>query len=91
MDKMLRELAAKIRRYRHAVVGVFEDRARGEPGFSYTVGLSKGGQLPELLIFGIDPGSARSLLNDLVEGMRKMGRPACGARVEKVANMPRIM
>lgn len=44
--------------------------------------------LPDLLLFGIDPYGARTLLNDIAGRMRTGERPSDGSRIEKVSNMP---
>ncbi|MGE4056802.1 MAG: DUF4262 domain-containing protein [Vicinamibacterales bacterium] len=91
MKQVVDDLARKMRKHGHAVVSVFADPDRFAPEFSYTVGLSKTGGLPELLIFGIDPRSAQRILNDLASHLKSGGRPKDGVEIEKIANMPLML
>jgi len=91
MEDLFEDLVEKIRVHGHAVVAAFADPEEGAPGFSYTIGLSKDGVLPELLIFGIDPQSSHVILNDMASRLKTVGRPEDGAKLERIANLPLLV
>lgn len=64
----------KIAAYHIAILGIFADPERGLPGFSYSIGLQDRGW-PEILISGLHPRHAHSILNDIAAMIRKRGAP----------------
>lgn len=71
LDAYDRRMLGLVEKFGFAVQGVFPDTnsGGGEPGFCYTVGLAAQ-RLPELILFGLPPTVAQSLLNDLGSRMR---------------------
>lgn len=59
-----------IEKYGHMVQSVFPDNASGAPGYSYTIGLMDQGLNHELLIVGLHPDVAHTLLNDVASQMK---------------------
>lgn len=58
------------------------------PSFAYTVGLSARG-LPDVILFGLEVGTARSLLNELASQLISGEiAPAAGQEVHRVATVP---
>ncbi len=62
------EIAADVAEYGWAVISIPEDTAG--PGFSYTVGLQRSFGHPEILLAGLPPPTAHSVLNDAGEMVR---------------------
>jgi hypothetical protein len=68
-----------------AVQGVFADPAAGEPTFSYTVGLYRTHKHPELVVFGVSPEVAKTILNRVAFRFAKEGEPIVpGVRYDEI-------
>lgn len=83
-DTWLRET---IRRHGWAVQAVLAEPDERQPGFSYTVGLWGFGH-PELVVFGLSPGGAGALLNELGELVRAGAELHPGATMQGFPSAP---
>lgn len=80
----LEKIEAKIAKHGWAAVSIFSEEET--PPFSYSVGLSRLG-LPEILVFGLPPDTAGSLINDVGRKMREEGGAvALDTPYEEVSN-----
>jgi hypothetical protein len=81
LDQEDEHVAQTIRKYGLFIQLVSHDRGDSPPAFAYTVGLFGLGH-PELVVLGMDTGSAGGLLNHLGERIRAgetLCRAACSA------------
>ncbi len=60
------EIAANVRQHGWFLASVSDHK----PPFLYTIGLMESLSHPEIILFGVDPGSARALLSGLVRNIR---------------------
>jgi len=68
----------------HQCVGVGADEDDGSPTFTYTVGLTETDAHPELLVVGLPPRLAHSLIENVVDLIRD-GRSICdGAQLDGI-------
>lgn len=81
LQKVLDNVKKTIGKHGHAVIGT--ETQDGLP-FSYTIGLSADGKLPELLIFGLRAEIALTVLNNGADLLRRAGVPADGIDVREL-------
>lgn len=74
-----------IRRVGWAVIAVFADTQAMQPGFSYTVGFEETLDFPEVIVFGLPPEHAQTILNTLGERIKKGRTPPFGKRLSELA------
>lgn len=65
MSQYKKQLEALVAQFGWAVQGVFANPAAAEPSFSYTIGLYRTHQHPEIVVFGVPPETARTILNHI--------------------------
>lgn len=85
-DHFLQDLDAVIAQHGWAVQGVVAEEGvvvAGPPSWCYTVGLEDRG-LPELLIVGLDPRTAQTILNDAAQHLIDGAAWSHGDRVEEL-------
>lgn len=62
---MLEQTLKNVEKYGWAVVGVLEDD--DYPGFTYTIGLEKNYNMPEIIIFALSPKLAHHLIENIIK------------------------
>jgi len=80
-----KKIKADIERVGWSVVSVFSDGE--EPGFSYTIGLSRTFSHPEIIVFGIPPEAAHGMCSSIVKNtLRKGGSAIPGPLYDNIAD-----
>lgn len=86
VDGFLTKVEANIEKYGHSGIQILGDDP--ENTFTYTVGLSDV-HWPELIIFGIEPNNALSIINSVVSHLRSTEtRPTAGMVIDKALSVP---
>lgn len=84
-SKLRRQIETMVARFGWAIQGVFADPAAGQPTFSYTVGLYRTHGHPEIVIFGVPPETAKTILNQVAGRFAKDGESIVpGARYDQI-------
>ena len=83
--------AANMLAYGWALTGIFAHRASGSRAFFYTTGFTETLGVPEVVIVGLHPGVASSLLNDLGARLRTMTPDERARAVAEGATMSNLL
>ncbi len=84
-----KKIKADIKRVGWSLISVLSDGK--EPGFSYTIGLSKTFSHPEIIVFGVPPEAAHGMCSNIVEStLRKDKSVTPGRLYDKIADGYRI-
>lgn len=68
-----------------AIQGVFADPGRQEPGFTYTIGVYRTHRHPELVVFGLPPEAAKTILNRVADRFARGGEAIVpGVRYDEI-------
>lgn len=85
VKRLRKQIEQLVATHGWAVQGVFADPAEGVPTFSYTVGLYRTHKHPELVVFGVPPEIAKTILNRVAFRFAKDGEVIVpGARYDEI-------
>ncbi|MHB8880405.1 MAG: DUF4262 domain-containing protein [Thermodesulfovibrionales bacterium] len=85
-DKVLQKVQDDITKYGLSVITVPGDA--NSPTISYSIGLWRSYNHPEIITFGLPPQVALIIINDIGERIKKGTRFKDGDRAEKLSNFP---
>lgn len=69
-NSIMDRLASKIDEYGWTVVSVFADPEAGHPPFTYSIGFTETFDAPEVVLLGIPPETAQSIIAGMAHGLR---------------------